>query len=157
MVLIGYNRAIKIPNPIYTASVFIDGKLRLPLDSAFKKEADNLRNQHKLIAEVGCLATHTKYRKGDKSIPMIGNKRIFRYAMAKQVDELLITIHPKHLHIYEDILLFRRIGYCEHYSYVNYQPAVLMGLNLNTCKNRCAQVYNKKPDWNNLYKFFFEN
>lgn len=96
--------------PIYTASLFPDNHLGIPMDSGFKTEVDVLRKQKAIIAEVGCLASHPQFRKKDKNIPMIMNKLIMKYAKnILGITHLLITIHPKHLKIYEDILLFEQV------------------------------------------------
>ncbi|WP_321493802.1 N-acyl-L-homoserine lactone synthetase [uncultured Desulfobacter sp.] len=143
--------------PIYTASLFPDHEQGLPMDIGFKREVDVLRNQGHNLVEVGCLASHPLYRKGNKNIPMLGNRLIWWYA-AKilQADDLLITVHPKYLKIYEDILLFERIGWISSYSYVNNNPAVALRLNLKTMAQKYKKAYAQKPTKKNLYHFFFE-
>ena len=85
--------------------------IRSYYDTGFKREVDVLRNQGRRLLEVGCLASHPLYRKGNKHIPMLGNRLIVSYAIKiLHVDDLLITVHPKYLKIYEDILLFDKIG-----------------------------------------------
>ncbi len=143
--------------PIYTASLFPDNQQGLPMDMGFKRQVDQLRNQGRRLVEVGCLASHPLYRKGNKNIPMLGNRLIVSYAASTlHADDLLITVHPKYLNIYEDILLFEKIGRISSYSYVNHNPAVALRLNLNTVAQRFKQVYAQRPGHKNLYHFFFE-
>lgn len=143
--------------PIYTISLFPDGDLGLPMDMAFKKELDILRSKGLKLAEAGCLASNPSYRRGDKNIPMLGNRLILDYAANHlEADELVITIHPKYLWIYEDILLFERIGETSSYSYVNGNPAVALKLNLKTMIKEYKKAYAFAPLERDLHHFFFE-
>ncbi len=82
--------------PIYTASMFADNELGLPMDEGFEREVDELRNQGRRIVEVGCLASDPTYRKGNKNVPMIMNRFIYNHAIdVLNADDLLITVHPK--------------------------------------------------------------
>ncbi|WP_286819964.1 N-acyl amino acid synthase FeeM domain-containing protein [Desulfobacter sp. UBA2225] len=145
--------------PIYTASLFPDHKQEgLPMDIGFKRQVDELRSEGRSLVEVGCLASHPLYRKGNKHIPMLGNRLIVSYAINTIcADDLLITIHPKYLKIYEDILLFEKIGQISSFSYVNNNPAVALRLDLNTVSQRFKEIYGNMPKKKNLYHFFFES
>lgn len=144
--------------PIYTASMFPDNKQGLPMDTGFKGQMDVLRDQGRRLVEIGCLASNPLYRKGDKKIPMLGNRMLVSYAIkALHADDLVITVHPKYLKIYEDILLFEKIGEISSYSYVNNNPAVALRQNLHTWPQRLKKVYAKKPIEKNLYHFLFES
>ncbi len=144
--------------PIYTASLFPDNEQGLPMDIGFKRQVDDLRNEGRRVVEVGCLASHPLYRKGNKNIPMLGNRMLLSYAINTiGADDLLITTHPKYLKIYEDILLFEKIGEISSFSYVNNNPAVALRQNLKTFSERLKKIYAKKPTEKNLYHFFFES
>lgn len=144
--------------PIYTASMFADNELGLPMDEGFEREVDALRNQGRRIVEVGCLASDPTYRKGNKSVPMIMNRFIYNHAIeVLHADDLLITVHPKYIKIYEDILLFEKIGELSEYPYVEDNPAVALRLDLQTASERFKEVYGKMPIGKNLYHFFFES
>jgi hypothetical protein len=147
--------------PIYTASIFRDNIKKgfdLPMDTEFRRELDVLRNQGSRLVEIGCLASHPLYRKGDKKIPMLGNRTLVSYAMnVFQADDIVITVHPKYLKIYEDILLFERIGEISSYSYVNNNPAVALRQDLKTWPDRLKEIYGKKPIEKNLHHFLFES
>lgn len=144
--------------PIYTASLFPDGDQGLPMDMGFKREVDELRARDRHIVEVGCLASAPLYRKGNKNIPMLGNRMLMQYAVKiLQADDMLITVHPKYLKIYQDVLLFEKIGQISSYSYVNGNPAVALRLNLKTMTEKFKKVYSQKPARKNLYHFFFES
>jgi len=144
--------------PIYTASIFPDNEKGLPMDTGFKRQVDELRNQGRRLVEIGCLASDPIYRKGNKNIPMLGNRMLLSYAMNTiGADDLLITTHPKYLKIYEDILLFEKIGEISSFSYVNNNPAVALRINLQTAPQRLKEIYGKMPKEKNLYHFFFES
>ena len=144
--------------PIYTVSLFPDNEQGLPMDIGFKREVGVLRKQKRRLVEVGCLASHPEFRKGDKKIPMLGNRMVVSYAVnVLHADDLLITVHPKYLKIYEDILLFEKIGQISSYSYVNDNPAVALRQNLKTWPQRLKKVYGKNPIEKNLYHFLFES
>ncbi|MCG8550812.1 MAG: N-acyl-L-homoserine lactone synthetase [Desulfobacterales bacterium] len=144
--------------PIYTASMFADNELGLPMDEGFEREVAELRNQGRRIVEVGCLASDPTYRKGNKNVPMIMNRFIYNHAIdVLNADDLLITVHPKYLKIYEDILLFEKLGELSEYPYVEDNPAVALRLDLQTASERFKKAYGNKPIGKNLYHFFFES
>nr|WP_320191059.1 N-acyl-L-homoserine lactone synthetase [uncultured Desulfobacter sp.] len=142
--------------PIYTASMFADNELGLPMDEGFEREVNKLRKKKRRIVEVGCLASDPTYRKGNKNVPMIMNRFIYNHAIeVLHADDLLITVHPKYLKIYEDILLFEKIGELSEYPYVEDNPAVALRLNLRTASEKFRKAYGNKPIGKNLYHFFF--
>lgn len=148
--------ACKEEIPICTFSLFLDGPFGLPIDIGFKEYVDTLRKQEKRLAEVGCLASHPDYRRQDKNIPMLLNKLLILHIINNlKVDFLLITTHPKYVRIYEDVLLFKKIGAISNFSYVNRNPAVAFELDLTTVRQKFKKVYGNKPTNKNLYQFFF--
>jgi len=144
--------------PIYSLSIFPDSKEEgLPMDLAFKDELDKLRAQSRFLAEAGCLASEPLFRKNDMNIPMLGNRIMQLYARKHlDADDLVITVHPKFQWIYEDILMFEKLGEIKEYAYVKNNPAVAMRLNLRTFEQRYRQVYGAKPMEKNLHHFFFK-
>lgn len=143
--------------PIYSLSIFPDSKEDgLPMDLAFKDELDRLRAQGRSLAEAGCLASEPLFRKNDMNIPMLGNRILQLYAREHlDVDDLVITVHPKFQWLYEDILMFEKLGEIKEYAYVKNNPAVAMRLNLRTFEGRYRRVYGAKPMEKNLHHFFF--
>lgn len=143
--------------PLYTISLFPDnGCNGLPMDTAFDRELNRLRAQGRKIAEVGCLASNPLMRRGDQNIPMLGNKIIHEYAAKYvQADDLVITVHPKYLWVYEDLLLFEQLGRIGSYSYVNDLPAVALRLDLRSAEKRYKMAYAHSPIERDLHHFFF--
>jgi hypothetical protein len=142
--------------PIYTISVFPDSEEGLPMDRAFKDELDSLREKGRFIVEVGALASDPLYRKKDMNLPFLGNKMAIRYAMDYlKADDIVITIHPKDQWLYENIILFKKIGRVKQYSYVKNNPAVAMRLDLRLMEQNYKEIYGPLPPQNNLHHFFF--
>lgn len=89
---------------------------------------------------------------------MIMNRFIYNHAIeVLHADELLVTVHPKYLKIYEDILLFEKLGELSEYPYVENNPAVALRLNLKTAPERFKKIYGNMPMGKNLYHFFVES
>nr|NJM02114.1 hypothetical protein [Desulfobacula sp.] len=90
------------------------------------------------------------------NVPMLGNKIMHQYVSRHlDADDIVMTIHPKYRWIYEDFLLFEKIGEIESYSYANGNPALAMRLNLRTVRDKYQKAYKKVASRNNLYHFFF--
>ncbi|MCP4672197.1 MAG: N-acyl-L-homoserine lactone synthetase [Desulfobacula sp.] len=142
--------------PVYTISLFPDSDEGLPMDDGFKSQLDTLRNQKRKIAEVGCLASNPSFRRRDMNIPMLGNRIMHQYATQYlDLDDLVITVHPKHQWVYEDVLLFEKIGEMSEYSYVKDNPAVAMRLDLRCAEKNYKKVYGACPLEKDLHHFFF--
>lgn len=141
---------------LYTASLFPDStKYGLPMEDSFNRQVNTLRSQGRKLVEVGCLATNSIYRKKDKLIPLLGDRLVlFCAANVIQADDLLTTVHPKHVKIYEGVFLFEKLGRASSYSYVNGNPAVAFRLDLNTIQARCKKAWSSRPD---LYHLLFES
>lgn len=156
-IFIGLRREEDKEKLIYSISIFPDSPENgLPMDMVFKKELDLLRSQGRFIAEVGHLAADPSYKMNNMNIPMLGNKILHQHASRHlQADDIVITIHPKYRWIYEDLLLFEKIGEIEAYSYANGNPALAMRLDLRTMKENYQKAYKKIASKNNLYHFFF--
>ncbi len=90
------------------------------------------------------------------NIPMLGNRIIHQHASANlDLDDLVITIHPRYLWVYEDLLLFEKIGQIGSYGYVNGNPAVAMRLDLRTMEKEYKKAYAAYPLERDLHHFFF--
>lgn len=143
---------------IFTVSLFPDSPKGLPMDQIYKKELDHLRNQGRVIGEVGCLATHPEFRDGSQNILMHGNKIMLKYAMEHlHLDDLVITVNPKHALVYKEVLLFDELGegQVRPYPKVNSNPAIALRLNLHEVEEKCKHFYQNNPLETNLHHFLF--
>ncbi|MDA3789578.1 MAG: cyclic nucleotide-binding domain-containing protein [Desulfobacula sp.] len=96
------------------------------------------------------------FRKRDMNIPMLGNRIMHQYATQHlDIDDLVITVHPKYLWVYEDVLLFEKIGAMREYSYVKNNPAVALRLDLRTAEKKYKKIYGAEPLEKDLHHFFF--
>lgn len=141
---------------IYSISLFPDSDNGLPMDMVFKTELDLLRSKGRFIVEAGHLAADPAYKMDTMNIPMLGNKILHHYASKHlNADDIVITIHPKYRWVYEDLLLFEKIGEISEYSYANNNPALAMRLDLRTAEKNYKNAYKNYLKKNNLYHFFF--
>jgi len=155
-VFIGLHKNGNIEKPIYSVSIFPDSSEGLPMDMVFQKELDILRSKGRFIVEAGHLAADSSYKMNTMNIPMLGNKIFFQYASKHlDADDIVITVHPKYRWIYEDLLLFEKIGETKEYAYVNNNPAVAMRLDLRTAENNYKKAFKNVTKKNNLHHFFF--
>jgi len=155
-IFIGTQRKGDVDKLIYSISIFPDSDKGLPMDIVFKQELDLLRSQGRFVVEAGHLAADPEYKMNTMNIPMLGNKILHQYASKHlNADDIVIAIHPKHKWIYEDLLLFEKIGEIKEYSYANNNPAVAMRLNLRTAKEKYKKAYENMNRKNDLYHFFF--
>lgn len=157
-VFIGVAKETNIERLIYSVSLFPDSDKGLPMDDVFSPQLDELRGQGRFIVEAGHLAADPHYKTNTMNIPMLGNKILFHYAHdVLQADDIVITTHPKYKWIYEDLLLFTKIGEIDQYGYANNNPAIALRLDIRTIKDRYSEIYENKNYKNNLHDFFFLN
>lgn len=114
-----------------TLSLVRDSHIGLPLESVFPEEVARRRNEGRRFAEVSCLADRRADR--HRSGGLLSSLMAFtaQYAVHTGVDELLITVHPRHAKFYQRRLGFESI--CDSvrdYDAVRGNPAVLLMLDL---------------------------
>lgn len=142
---------------IITCTLFPDSPLGLPMDGLYKTELDMLRNGKKKIAEIGALATHPDYRKGNATLPLMLNKITMNYAIHNlKMDNMVINVRPKHSCMYTSILLFKQIGKLKPCGHVNDELGLAYALDLNDVESNSKKIYSKQPKARNLHHFFFE-
>ena len=141
---------------VYSLSIFPDSDEGLPMDSVFQKEVDSLRSEGRFVVEAGQLASDPCCRTKTMDIPLLGNKILHQYAAQHlNADDIVIAVHPKYQWIYEDLLLFEKIGETSQYAYANNNPALAMRLDLRTAAKKYQKRYKNINLKNNLYHFFF--
>lgn len=156
-VFIGVNSENGQDKLVYSISIFPDSDTGLPMDMVFKNEVDKLRNQGRYVVEAGHLAADNSYKLNTMNVPMLGNKILHQYASGHlNADDIIIAIHPRYQWVYEELLLFEKLGEIDAYAYANNNPAVAMRLDLRTAENRYKEAYKKIPLNKSLYYFFFK-
>lgn len=142
----------------FTVSLFPDGPHELPMDSIYREELDQLRFQGRKIGEVSCLATHPDHRHISQTILFHGFRMMFKHATETLgLDDLVITIHPKHGIVYKEVLMFEEVcpGTVKTYPIVNNNPALGLRMNLHGIEAKFKHFYKNNPPETNLYEFVF--
>jgi len=115
-----------------TASLFADGPLGLPADELYPDKLAELRLAGRKIGEVGMLAD--RRREQSRSFPTLLRmmKRIFWTVLDAGLDDLVITVNPKHAEFYKQMLCFEDFGPLRSYASVGNAPALLLRVNLTS-------------------------
>lgn len=114
---------------IATVSLVADGELGLPMESVYRTEVTELREQGVRLGEISCLADRRRdFRRG---IPVfIGLCRLMIQTARKMgLEETLVAVHPKHEGFYRRFCAFEQLGQQTVYPTVRGNPAVAMSLN----------------------------
>lgn len=124
----------------------------LPMDTLYKPEVDALRAEGRNVVEVGALAT--QYSRRWTNLMVFLAKAMFQYSMMSDVDDILVTVNPKHVKFYTDIFLFKPFGEVRHYDTVD-APAVALRINLHEAMDELQEKYGDDGDFEtNLFAFF---
>lgn len=132
--------------------IFDSDLFGLPMDSLYKNELDVLRDRGRKIAEITALATEKSFRW--KNLFMYLCKAMLWHTKYSGINDLCITINPKHVRFYKTIFLFEQFGPERHYPRVN-APAVPLRLNIDEIDKRGKDVYDTSEFECNLYDYFF--
>ena len=136
---------------ISTLTQIFDSELfGLPMDALYRKELDNLRDANRKIAEIISLATQKSFRW--KNLFMYLCKAMLWHAKYNGVNDLCITVNPKHVRFYKTIFLFEQFGPEKHYPKVN-APAVPLRLNLDDLNKKLRDAYDTADFECNLYDY----
>ena len=137
---------------ISTLTQIFDSELfGLPMDVLYREELDALRSQKRKVAELSALVTPKEARW--KNIFMQLCQVMYHYTFYKEVDDLCITVNPKHVRFYKTIFLFEDLGPERYYPKVN-APAVALRLNMDTVEKKLKDAYNALDFECNLYTYF---
>lgn len=125
----------------------------LPLDSLYREEADFLRGQGRKLVEIGSLATEKSLR--GRNVVMYLYKAVINYGLMTGANDLCLTVNPKHVRFYSDIMLCEQIGDEKYYPWVG-APAVLMRANFDTYAQKMLETYNTEDFETDLASFFLK-
>lgn len=119
---------------VSTVTLTGDGRLGLPLESAFPKETKDLRSSGFRMGEIGCLADrrHSPVRFIETFATM--GRMLAQVAMARGYDGLVAAAHPKHARLYKRVLPFEQVGDVIECPYANGNPAVMLQLTFDDHK-----------------------
>lgn len=135
-----------------TMSLYDDNDhLGLPLDALYKDKVDELRGQGRRVAEIGALATPKRRR--SLGIMIYLSKAVFNYLKINHVNDVCITVNPKHTRFYRDILLFKDFGEERTYGKVG-APAVLLRVDFDEYAEKLDEIYGENEFDTDLSAFF---
>jgi hypothetical protein len=138
-----------------TVSLIREGPFGFPLQKIFNLQS--LREKGGAIAEVSALAVESSYRRQGGYILFPLMKFMYEYAVTFfDVRHLVIAVNPRHIEMYEALLLFKRLQMrpVESYDFVNGAPAVGATLDLVEAPKIYKRMYGHRPPDKNLYHYF---
>lgn len=112
---------------VATVSLVPDSVLGLPMDGLYAVELRPLRAAGRRLAEVSALAAAPGT--GPVTIAHLMSWLVLYAERLGRVDDLCVTVHPRHLRFYER-LGFSRLGPVREYAAVNGAPAVALRLDV---------------------------
>jgi hypothetical protein len=114
---------------ISTLSLVRDGELGLPMEEIYPEEVASRRNAGVRLAEVSCLADRRERAPRFFQLFCELSRVMAQLAAQTGVDELLVSVHPRHAPLYRRYMAFEPIGDCRDYPTVLGNPAVALSLN----------------------------
>ncbi len=114
--------------PVSTLSCIRDGADGLPLDGEYHDELDELRDQGRMLTEIGLLADRREHmaRSADSLIMLMHYS--VDYSFRDQGSDAIIGVHPRHSRFYQRFFGFEQFGSERTYAVVNDRPVVLLRL-----------------------------
>lgn len=128
---------------VCTLSLVGDGKLGLPIESAFAAEVAERRSRGVQLAEVTSLAEQRDENDGGSSPLLKAMGFMAQRAKRRGIDELLITVHPHHVKFYQRFIGFELLGEERPYESVLDKPAVALSLDLNLLHINHPRAYER--------------
>jgi len=119
---------------ISTLSLVRDGALGLPMEEIYPEEVADRRAAGLRLAEVSCLADRREGAARFFGLFCDMGRLMAQLGRKQGVDELLVTVHPRHAAIYRRYMAFEPIGDRREYPTVQGNPAVALSLNFARAK-----------------------
>lgn len=137
-----------------TVSLIRQSSLRLPIQTAF--DISQVTSSGDQIVEISSLAIDRSYRGTSAQLLFWLSKYVFEYCRTSfAIDFIFVTIHPRQIDLYENIILFQRLSSpsVDRYGFANGAPAVAEYIDMREYSNRLLDVYWNKPPERNVYAF----
>jgi hypothetical protein len=131
--------------------VFDSDMFGLPMDAIYHEELDDLRAKKRKLSEICALVTPKDARW--KNLFMLLCKVMYQYTLYQGINDICITVNPKHVRFYKTIFLFEDLGPERHYPRVD-APTVALRLNMDTVEKKLKDTYNILDFECNLYTYF---
>lgn len=137
-----------------TLTAGFDANSKLPADTIFNEELNELRNKNKNLAEVMSLSLLPNMKDSKIILNNLINALFILCQNIKKVDHLVITVNPRHTAFYIKKVLFKISGNCKSYGKVKGAPAVLLTLDFNDYSHSISEHrLGNKPD-RTIFKSF---
>jgi len=123
---------------IATVSLIPDSPAGLPMDEIYLDEVESLRSKGHRLAEVTMLADRRVEIRRTLPVLLSLMKLVFDYArLVLKLNDLCITINPRHSNFYKRYLLFDNLGQLRTYPTVRDNPAIACRLDLDNVRAKC--------------------
>src|SRR5205085_456268 len=109
---------------ICTVTLVIDGELGLPMQSLYAQTINERRSMDLRLAEVSCLADRRNDPRRFFPLFVALSRLMVQSARLRGVDQLLVTVHPRHARFYHRYMAFETIGEEKAYPMVKNNPAL---------------------------------
>ena len=118
---------------IATVTLVVDTSMGLPMEEIYHDELEPLRREGQRLGEVTMLADRRQQFR--RTLPMV--LALFRVLMdhaieVAKIDQLCITLNPRHADFYRELLHFHPLGGEKSYPSVRDNPALAMRFPLET-------------------------
>lgn len=148
--------ALRDDEVIGTVSLIEESPLGFPMEEVHP-EAQRFRCSLRRSAEVGGLATVARYRRSGLSM-MLYNM-LYRWARYyRNIEGLIIAVHPSSEGFYSNVLLFEKIGTIQEYKKLRGAESIPLHLDIPGALARFKRIYEKvklqRCHYDNMYSFF---
>jgi hypothetical protein len=130
---------------ISTVSLVRDGELGLPMEQIYPDEVAQRRDAGLRLAEVSCLADRRRSEFRFFELFCELGRVMAQLAYRTGIDELIVSVHPRHAPLYRRYMAFEQFGDRRDYPVVCGHPAVALRLNFAE-----AELYRPKP-WREFF------
>lgn len=132
---------------IGTLTIVGDGCLGLPMEGDCQREVQQLRERGRRLAEVSGLAIADEHRSPLLQTFYCLTRFLVQYACDRRVQDLLITVHPRHVAFYREWFCFEPCGPCRPCAAAAGNPGVPCRLDLE----RLAEAGDRRMYANYFY------
>lgn len=140
---------------VATLTLIFDSLLRLPADTLYSREMDDLRSHGRRLCEIISLANAEI--QGHVCHEILKHMFKLAYLTARRLEDatdFIITVNPYHVGYYTKKLLFEAAGEERAYDKVGGVPAVLLRLKLDTAEDQYLVRYGDCEG--SFYRFFVD-
>jgi len=125
---------------VSTLTVMEDGPMKLPLDSVYPEQLDELRSQGRRMVEVGLFADRRDTL--DRRAPALIEALRFAlyFSLYRDATDAVIGVHPHHAPFYRRLVAFEKAGPTTTYRSVRDKPVVLL-----RCRREVILAEKRKP------------